>query len=183
MERKSTVTSATYKRSYQGKMGTLYVHLITMENGDEGEYSSKSMTQEKFIPGKEVPYEYTESQREHNGKTYTDKKIAPVKTNFIPGKGGELNPEEQERIMRMNKYHASAIMVPVLKWDKKEFSDAYDAMYKAFCNDKSSRMAFMNIVNTQVEKVKFITIPDNYSVKDFVAATTAGFNYVIGIKA
>ena len=56
MEKKSVVKSVQPNGTYDGKFGTLYKFEVAMENGDIGEYSSKSKDQNKFTVGQETSY-------------------------------------------------------------------------------------------------------------------------------
>ena len=58
MIKKSNVSAITPNGSWEGKYGLMYKFEIEMENGDIGEYSSKSKEQTKFIVGQETEYEY-----------------------------------------------------------------------------------------------------------------------------
>ena len=42
MTKESKVTKAEFNRSYDGNFGTMHVHDIAFENGDIGQYTSKS---------------------------------------------------------------------------------------------------------------------------------------------
>lgn len=55
-QKKSRVTAADYSHSYDGKHGTLYIHKVSFENGDSGEYLSKAQQQDKFVAGQEAEY-------------------------------------------------------------------------------------------------------------------------------
>ena len=60
MVKKSTVKSIKSTGSWKNKKGdTLYSYEIKMQNGDFGEYSSISDSQDKFVEGIEVNYNYT----------------------------------------------------------------------------------------------------------------------------
>lgn len=55
--KKSKVTKVQANtRSYQSQHGTMYVHRITFENGDEGDYSSKQNVCSKFTVGQVADY-------------------------------------------------------------------------------------------------------------------------------
>jgi hypothetical protein len=57
--KKSTVTDIQSKKPWDSeKYGRMYQFLITMENGDEGEYTSKKENQTFFEVGKEVQYTF-----------------------------------------------------------------------------------------------------------------------------
>jgi len=81
--RKSKVTGASYSRSYDSKYGQMHVHSLTFENGDIGEYSSKSKEQNKFVIDKEADYTY-----ENDSNTDFPAKIKPV---FTENKGRPQN--------------------------------------------------------------------------------------------
>ena len=73
MVKKSTVTNVQGTGTWQNKEGKeFYKYEVEMENGDAGEYSSISDSQDKFVKGEEVEYNYT------NGKF---PKIKPHYTN------------------------------------------------------------------------------------------------------
>ena len=80
--KESIVTMAQQTRTWESKEhGTFFVHSIMFENGDGGEYSSKSQTQDKFVVGKDAQYELTPVDN------YPDK-IKPVAPTFTGGGGG-----------------------------------------------------------------------------------------------
>jgi hypothetical protein len=58
MIKKSKVTNVQSNGTWEGKFGLMYKFEIEMENGDIGEYSSKSKDQDKFVAGQEVEYEF-----------------------------------------------------------------------------------------------------------------------------
>ena len=58
MIKKSKVTSAQPNGTWEGKFGLMYKSEISFENGDAGEYSSKTREQDKFVVGKETEYEF-----------------------------------------------------------------------------------------------------------------------------
>lgn len=92
MEQKKSITrSAIFKKSGSSSFGEYHVFEITFDNGDKGNYISKSKEQTTFKEGVEV--EYTIEVKENgNYKNYT---IKPVKANgFIPGKG---NPSYEHK--------------------------------------------------------------------------------------
>ena len=58
--KKSVVKKVQTSGTWNNKEGKeFYKYEVVMENGDEGEYSSISDSQEKFIEGKEVEYNHT----------------------------------------------------------------------------------------------------------------------------
>lgn len=83
------------------KYGTFYRFEIGFENGDSGEYSSKSQDQNKFVMGQ--PATYTITSRDHNGKTYFT--IKPAEQPTQSGGGFQpraKDPETEKRITRMS---------------------------------------------------------------------------------
>ena len=59
MNKKSKVTSVQSSGTWEGSYGIMYKYEIVFDNGDCGEYSSKSVEQIKFVIGQEVEYTYT----------------------------------------------------------------------------------------------------------------------------
>jgi hypothetical protein len=90
--RKAIVKSTVFKKSFDGKYGETFVHEVTFDNGDKGEYLSKSNPQTSFVVGKEVEYTIEEKV---NGN-YKNNSIKPAKAmnGFVPGKG---NPSYEHR--------------------------------------------------------------------------------------
>ena len=63
MVKKSTVTNVQSTGTWQNKEGKeFYKYEVEMENGDAGEYSSISDSQDKFVKGQEVEYNYTDGK-------------------------------------------------------------------------------------------------------------------------
>jgi|TARA_R100000084_G_C4590122_1_gene118026 hypothetical protein len=62
MNKKSKVVSAQANGTWEGKYGVMYKHEIAFENGDAGEYSSKSAEQNKFVEGQETEYEFIDGK-------------------------------------------------------------------------------------------------------------------------
>ncbi len=76
MVKTSKVTSAQADGTWNGKYGLMYKYEVAFENGDSGEYSSKSANQNKFVVGQET--EYTLEAGQYGNK------IKPV-NNFQQG--------------------------------------------------------------------------------------------------
>ena len=57
--KKSKVISVTPNGTWEGNYGVMYKFEIVFQNGDVGEYSSKSKDQNKFEVNAETQYEYT----------------------------------------------------------------------------------------------------------------------------
>lgn len=62
MIKTSKVISAQANGTWEGKYGVMYKHEIAFENGDAGEYSSKSADQNKFVVGQETEYEFIDGK-------------------------------------------------------------------------------------------------------------------------
>ena len=97
--KKSVVKSVQPNGTWDGKFGLMYKFEITMDNGDTGQYMSKSKDQTKFVVGQEVDYEY------HSGEY---PKIKPVNTfqqggNFSKGKSDDV----QEMIVKQSSLKAA----------------------------------------------------------------------------
>jgi len=54
----SKVTQVQSNGTWEGNYGMMYKFEVTFENGDCGEYSSKSEQQTKFVEGQEANYEF-----------------------------------------------------------------------------------------------------------------------------
>ena len=72
--KKSVVKNITKLDPWEGKFGKMYSFKIVMENGDIGDYNSKSPEQNKFEIGKEAEYTFEDG-------AYP--KIKPF-NNFVP---------------------------------------------------------------------------------------------------
>ena len=85
MEKTGTVLSVTANGTWESKYGhTMYKYAVTMDNGDQGEYSSSKYTTDgdasfPFKVGTEVPYEFTAHEK--------FPKIAPPKKEWTGGNG------------------------------------------------------------------------------------------------
>ena len=60
--KKSKVISVQANGTWEGKYGIMYKYEVSFENGDSGEYSSKSENQTKFIEGQETEYEFIDGK-------------------------------------------------------------------------------------------------------------------------
>jgi hypothetical protein len=84
--KKSKVTRVTSNGTWEGKFGMMYKFEVSFENGDTGEYSSKSQDQTKFVEGQEAEYEYT------------DGKFPKVKPFYaLPTNNGKFNSDRAYR--------------------------------------------------------------------------------------
>lgn len=84
--KQSTVSKVLHNvRQYDSKFGKMYVHQIRFDNGDAGDYSSKTETCTKFKEGEQV--DYTIEFREYNGNRFAT--VKPVQQQqFGGGKRG-----------------------------------------------------------------------------------------------
>ena len=60
--KKSKVTNVQANGTWEGKFGMMYKFEVSFENGDNGEYSSKSKDQNKFVIGEQIEYEYIDGR-------------------------------------------------------------------------------------------------------------------------
>ncbi|MDY6958861.1 MAG: hypothetical protein SVK08_06845 [Halobacteriota archaeon] len=95
---KAVVKSVLPNGSWDSKYGTMYKFEVHFENGDYGEYNSKSQDQNKMVVGQEV--EYTRTSREYNGNIYYT--IKPVQQQSFGGGYKGKDPKTEGRIVRMN---------------------------------------------------------------------------------
>jgi hypothetical protein len=97
MEKSSKVTNVAANGTWNGQYGTMYKFEVSFENGDTGEYLSKSQDQNKFVVGNEAAYTIT--SREHGGRTFYNVKPAMIQQGFQPK---AKDPETDKRITRMS---------------------------------------------------------------------------------
>lgn len=82
------VLAAPTGRTWQNQRGeAMHVHNIQFENGDQGEYSSQSAAQTKFVHGQAADYTIEPGQPNGQGGTYPAK-IKPVYNKGGGGRGG-----------------------------------------------------------------------------------------------
>lgn len=89
MEKKSVVKAVTFQKEFDGKFGKLYYFNIEMENGDKGQYGSKTNPQTKFKEGEETAYDYIDK-----GNGYFD--IKTIVTNTASSGGFQRKPFDAE---------------------------------------------------------------------------------------
>ena len=58
MIKKSKVKKVQANGTWEGKFGLMYKFEVEFEDGNAGEYSSKTLDQNKFIEGQEMEYEF-----------------------------------------------------------------------------------------------------------------------------
>ncbi len=78
--------------TWEGQYGLMYKFEVEFENGDSGQYLSKSQNQTKFVIGQETSYEYT-------GGKYP--KVKPV-SNFQQNSTSPKNEKREEYIIKQN---------------------------------------------------------------------------------
>jgi hypothetical protein len=93
-EKTSKVINVQANGSFDSQYGTFYRFEVDFENGDGGQYSAKTQTQNKFVIGQEVTYTI-----EQKGQFFN---VKPVATAPVKSFGGGKSPDEQRRIARMN---------------------------------------------------------------------------------
>jgi hypothetical protein len=91
-QKKSIVRTVTYKRSINGQLGLLHAFEIRFENGDHGDYLSKSQSQKKFVEGTEAKYQIGSRQ---SGK-YLNYVVKPVET-APQASASKPNPELEHK--------------------------------------------------------------------------------------
>lgn len=129
MEKTSKVLSAQSNGSFESAYGTLYGFEVAFENGDVGNYNSKSKDQNKFVAGQEATYTI-ENKPTKNGKTFTTIKPVfgtqqnysrPMQNNSTPAQSyGAKSPETEARIVRMNALTSSVNFLKERNCDLKE---------------------------------------------------------------
>lgn len=114
MSKKSKVTNVQSNGTWEGKFGLMFKFEIEMENGDIGEYSSKSKDQDKFVVGQEVEYEFI-------GGNFP--KVKPVYQK--PGFSGfKEDPNRQKIIIRQSSLRSA---VEYLKGAEASLEEVFEA--------------------------------------------------------
>jgi hypothetical protein len=102
MEKTSKVTNVAGIGTWNGQYGIMYKFEVSFENGDSGQYMSKSQEQTKFKVGQDATY--TIEGKDFNGQTYYT--VKPVMQQQSFGGGGkpayQKDPETEKRITRMS---------------------------------------------------------------------------------
>ena len=107
-EKTSKVVLAAYSRSFSGQYGTFYVHTVTFENGDSGEYTSKTQEQSNFVVGQEARYTIDNSNPAYPAK------IKPVQEQKASGGFGKSDPAKNKSIQRQTALKAAVEISPSL---------------------------------------------------------------------
>jgi hypothetical protein len=103
MEKTSKVTQVSGVGSWNGQYGLMYKFEVSFENGDMGQYLSKSIDQTKFKQGIEATY--TIEGKEFNGNTFYTVKPVMAQQQAFQGGGKpayQKDPETEKRITRMS---------------------------------------------------------------------------------
>lgn len=104
MEKTSKVTQVSGVGSWNGQYGMMYKFEVSFENGDSGQYMSKSIDQNKFQKGMDATY--TIEGKEFNGNTFYTVKPVMAQQQAFQGGGGkpayQKDPETDKRITRMS---------------------------------------------------------------------------------
>lgn len=108
----SKVTNVTGNGSWNSaQYGTFYKFEVSFENGDVGEYSSKSQNQDKFVVGQEAAYTLTIRDTPKGDRFY---QVKPAQQQAAPQGGGygkPKDPETEKRIARMSVLKAACDLV------------------------------------------------------------------------
>jgi hypothetical protein len=100
MIKKSKVTSAQPNGTWEGKFGLMYKSEISFENGDAGEYSSKTREQDKFVVGQETEYEFI-------GGNFPKVKPVYQKPQSFGGGGFKKDDKVQKMIVKQSSLKAA----------------------------------------------------------------------------
>jgi hypothetical protein len=90
--KKSVVKSVTPNGTWEGQYGLMYKFEIEFENGDIGEYLSKSENQDKFVVGQDTDYQF-------KGGQYP--RVKPV-SNFQPKASYSNNNDDTRNEIRFS---------------------------------------------------------------------------------
>tara|TARA_R110000744_G_scaffold304072_2_gene412653 strand:- start:844 stop:1356 length:513 start_codon:yes stop_codon:yes gene_type:complete len=105
--KKSKVMSVQANGTWEGSYGVMFKNEIVFQNGDVGEYSSKSKDQNKFEVGSETEYEY------HGGKFpkikphYSQPSQGGFSGGGSPAKAFGKSDDVQTKIVRQSMLKAS----------------------------------------------------------------------------
>jgi len=116
MDKRSKVVSVQANGTWEGQYGVMYKYEVAFENGDAGEYISKSAEQNKFIKGQETDYQFIDGKFP---------KVKPV-SNFQ--QGGNFTPapksdKVQEYIIKQSSLKAAVDYVIANGGDTKTVID------------------------------------------------------------
>ena len=91
----AVVVNTTQNGTWANQRGDkFFKHEVEMDNGDVGEYSSKTQEQVKFVVGEKTEYDWDTQYP----------KFPKIKPHYVKpmsnGMGGGFNPETEKRIVR-----------------------------------------------------------------------------------
>ncbi len=109
MEKKGIVTLANYSSEYDFNGKHFFVHAISFDNGDAGEYHSISQQQNKFMIGVEADYVYEVTDRGNRIKVVSTYQGGNHKSN------DNENPKRQESIQRQTALKIASECVDINK--------------------------------------------------------------------
>lgn len=133
--KKGVVTSVTGNGTWDSKYGTMYKFEVSFDNGDAGEYNSKSQDQTKFVIGQEA--EYTITSRDYNGNTYyTIKPAQPAGGYTGGGYKAKADPEKDKRIAKLAVLKSATELVVADKIGRQDIFVIADEMMKWVYDEK-----------------------------------------------
>lgn len=133
--KKGVVRSVTGNGTWDSKYGTMYKFEVSFDNGDAGEYNSKSQDQTKFVIGQEA--EYTISSREYNGNMYyTIKPAQPAGGYSGGGYKSKADPEKDKRIAKLAVLKSATELVVADKIGRQDIFVIADEMMKWVYDEK-----------------------------------------------
>lgn len=132
--KKGVVRSVTGNGTWDSKYGTMYKFEIAFDNGDAGEYNSKSQDQTKFVIGQEA--EYTIASREYNGNTFYTIKPAQPAGGYGGGYKSKADPEKDKRIAKLAVLKSATELVTAKLIDRKDIFVIADEMMKWVYDEK-----------------------------------------------
>lgn len=156
MQKKSKVTNVQSNGTWEGSYGTMYKFEVSFENGDTGEYSSKSKDQNKFVIGHETEYEFT------------DGKYPKVKPVYNPPSGGSFNkfnndPNRQKMIVKQSSLKvASDLCIANNKTDLNSVFKMADQIVAWVMDDKAGEPVNQEYTSVRKEVIKEM---DNFAEK------------------
>ena len=105
--KKSKVMSVQANGTWEGSYGVMYKNEIVFQNGDVGEYSSKSKEQNKFEIGSEAEYEYTSGKFPKVKPHYSQPTQGGFSGGVTPSKAFGKSDDVQQMIVRQSMLKAS----------------------------------------------------------------------------
>lgn len=109
--KKSTVKQVQSSGTWENKFGVMYKYEVLMTNGDAGQYLSKSQSQDKFIQGGVVDYQYTAGDfpkiKPHFEQSYADKFGVQTSVSQSPVVKKQTN-DTQTQIIRQSSIRTAA---------------------------------------------------------------------------